>query len=118
MPERKPSVIVQDIINCIRHIQLYTENLSFEDFTNNYMAVEACLYNIQVIGEAVSQLPEEIKEKETHIPWILIKGMRNRLIHEYFGTDLPLVWDTIKKDLPSFKNELERIQSELFEQKR
>ena len=60
------------------------------------MAVEACLYNIQVIGEAVSHLPEEAKEKEKSIPWVLIKGMRNRLIHEYFGTDLPLVWNVIK----------------------
>ena len=55
------------------------------------MAVEACLYNIQIIGEAVSKLPEDIKEKNPQIPWGLIKGMRNRLIHEYFGTDLNLV---------------------------
>jgi len=78
------------------------------------MAVEACLYNIQIIGEAVSHLPEEVREKETQIPWLLIKGMRNRLIHEYFGTDLPVVWDTIKNDLPSFKTELEKIQKELL----
>ncbi len=78
--------------------------------------VEACLYNIQIIGEAVSHLPEEVKESETQIPWILIKSMRNRLIHEYFGTDLPLVWDTIKNDLLSFKTKLERIQSELLKE--
>lgn len=59
-------------------------------------------------------MPETVKENETQIPWLLIKGMRNRLIHEYFGTDLPLVWDTIKNDLPSFKIELERIQTELL----
>jgi uncharacterized protein with HEPN domain len=82
------------------------------------MAVEACLYNIQIIGEAVSHLPEDVKEKETHVPWVLIKGMRNRLIHEYFGTDLPLVWDTIKNDLPSFKAELERIKSEFLKKEK
>jgi uncharacterized protein with HEPN domain len=114
MPERKPSAIIQDILNCIDHIQLFTSDLSFDDFAKNFMAAEACLYNIQVIGEAVSHLPEDIKEKETQIPWVLIKGMRNRLIHEYFGTDLPLVWDTIKNDLPSFKTALKRIQSELL----
>jgi uncharacterized protein with HEPN domain len=79
------------------------------------MAVEACLYNIQVIGEAVSHLPEEVKEKEKSIPWVLIKGMRNRLIHEYFGTDLPLVWNVIKNELPSFESELKRIRSELIQ---
>ncbi len=114
MPERKPSAIIRDILNCIDHIQNYTKNLSFDDFAKNFMAVEACLYNIQIIGEAVSHLPEEITKRETHIPWLLIKGMRNRLIHEYFGTDLPLVWDTIKNDLPSFKAELEKIQSKLL----
>lgn len=115
MPERKPSLLVQDILTCIDHIRLYTSGLTFEDFSKNFMAIEACLYNIQVIGEAVSRLPEEIREKETHIPWILIKGMRNRLIHEYFGTDLSLVWNTVENDLPSFKTELERIQSELLQ---
>jgi hypothetical protein len=114
MPERKTSAIIQDILNCIDHIQTYTARLSFDDFSNNFMAIEACLYNFQVIGEAVSNLPGELKEKETQIPWQLIKGMRNRLIHEYFGTDLPLVWDTIKNDLSSFNKELEKIQAELL----
>ena len=113
MPERKPSALIQDILNCIDHIQLYTTNLSFDDFAKNFMVVEACLYNIQIIGEAVSHLPDDLKEKETQIPWVLIKGMRNRLIHEYFGTDLLLVWDTVKNDLPLFKTELKRIQSKL-----
>ncbi len=114
MPERKPSAIINDILNCIDHIALYTGNLSFDEFSKNFMAVEACLYNIQIIGEAVSHLPEEVKEKEASIPWTLIKGMRNRLIHEYFGTDLLLVWNVIKTELPSFKTELKRIHSELL----
>ncbi len=114
MPERKPSVILKDILRCIEHIQLYTNGLSFDDFSKNFMAVEACLYNIQVIGEAVSHLPSEIKEKETQIPWTLIKGMRNRLIHEYFGTDLSLVWNVINKEFPSFKKVLEIIHLSLL----
>lgn len=114
MPERKPSAIIQDILLCIEHIQTYTTDLSFDDFSKNFMAVEACLYNVQIIGEAVTHLPDELKEKETRVPWQLIKGMRNRLIHHYFGTDLSLVWDTIKNDLPSFKTELEKIQSNLL----
>ncbi len=114
MPERKPSAYIKDILKSINHIRLYTRELSFDEFSKNFMAVEACLYNIQVIGEAVSQLPENLKEEENHIPWVLIKGMRNRLIHEYFGTDLPVVWHVIKNELPSFKNELERIQEVLL----
>lgn len=87
MSERKPSVIVGDILKCIDHVQSHTANLSFTEFLGNFMITEACLYNIQIIGEAVSKLPDDVKEAEKQIPWKLIKGMRNRLIHEYFGTD-------------------------------
>src|ERR1700741_848488 len=114
MSERKSSVIIRDILKCIRHIQVYTENLSFDEFSYDFMIVEACLYKIQIIGEAVSKLPEEVKKDEPQIPWVLIKGMRNRLIHEYFETDLPLVWNTIKNDLPGFTNELKAIQHQLI----
>lgn len=82
------------------------------------MVVEACLYNIQVIGEAVNQLAEDVKVANPQIPWALIKGMRNRLIHEYFGTDLPLVWNTIKSDLPGFRNELRAVQIQLEKENR
>lgn len=82
------------------------------------MVVEAYLYNIRVIGEAVSHLPEEVKQNTPQIPWILIKGMRNRLIHEYFGTDLQLVWNVITNELPLFKKELDQICSSLTEQSR
>lgn len=118
MSERKPSVIIADILKCIEHIQLYTGNLSFEQFSSNFMAVEACLYNIQVVGEAVSQLPEDVKENYTQIPWSSIKGMRNRLIHEYFGTDLQVVWKVIKDELPALENEIKTIHSVLTGQNR
>jgi len=114
MSERKPSVIIEDILTCIQHIESYTTNLSFDQFSAHYMTVEACLYNIQVIGEAAVRLPENIKDDNPQIPWPLIKGMRNRLIHEYFGTDLNLVWNVIKNELPTFKTELEKIQSGLI----
>jgi uncharacterized protein with HEPN domain len=118
MSERKPSVIIQDILKCIEHIQSYTADFSFDEFSFHFMAIEACLYNIQVIGKAISQLPEDIKDNNPQIPWILIKGMRNRLIHEYFGTDLQLVWNVIKNELPVFKNDLEIIRSALINNKR
>lgn len=118
MPERKPSVIINDILNCTDHIQLYTRDLSFDDFSANFMALEACLYNIQVIGEAVSHLPEDVKKNNPQIPWILIKGMRNRLIHEYFGTDIQLVWNVITKELPALKTDLQKIQVGLVRENR
>ena len=114
MSERKPSSYINDILTCIEHIHTYTNALSFDEFASDFMVTEACLYNIQVIGEAVSKIPDDIKNAEAQIPWILIKGMRNRLIHEYFGTDLQLIWNVIKDELPSLKNDLEKIYARLI----
>jgi uncharacterized protein with HEPN domain len=118
MPERKSSALIGDMLKCIRRLQEYTSNISFDQFTFNFMIVEACLYNIQIIGEAVSKLPEDVKEAELQIPWASIKGMRNRLIHDYIGTDLLLVWNVIKNELPTFENDLERIHRSLIKQNR
>ena len=62
MPERKPSALIDDMLKCILHLREYTSNISFDVFSDNFMIVEACLYNIQIIGEAVSKLPEDVKE--------------------------------------------------------
>jgi len=118
MSKRLSSQVVNDILYCIDHIELYTNKLSFEDFTADFMVIEACLYNIQIIGEAVAQLSEEIKDRNQHIPWSLIKGMRNKLIHEYFGTDLPIVWNVISNDLPAFKKDLQRMHKDLLDEGR
>src|ERR1700733_7172050 len=109
MSNRIPSTVIGDILRCIDHVEKYTTNLSFDEFLADFMVIEACLYNIQIIGEAVNQLPDDVKSRNQHIPWPLIKGMRNRLVHEYFGTDLPVVWNVIKNDLPGFKQDLKAI---------
>ena len=118
MSKRVPSIVINDILSCIDHLTTYTANLSFDDFIINFMVIEACLYNIQIIGEAVAQLPDDVKNNNPQIPWPLIKGMRNRLIHEYFGTDLPVVWNVIRNDLPAFKTDLQSIHKSLIEQGR
>ncbi len=118
MSERKSSAYIGDILNCISHINNYTTNISFDEFSSNFMIVEACLYNIQIIGEAVSKLSEDVKKENPHIPWTLIKGMRNRLIHDYIGTDLQLVWNIIINELPIFDKSLQQIYETLVNGKR
>lgn len=70
MSERKPSAYISDMLKCIKHIGNYTSSLSFDEFSSNFMIVEACLYNIQIIGEAVSKLPEDVRADNPQIPWI------------------------------------------------
>lgn len=109
MSRRDPIIVLNEILTCIEHVRTYTVHLSFEDFSSNFMVTEACLYNIHIIGEAVNHLPEELKASNPDIPWSLVKGMRNRLIHEYFGTDLQIVWNVIQEYLPTFKTQLEQV---------
>ena len=118
MSDRKPFAYINDMLKCIKHIVNYTSKLSFDEFSSNFMMVEACLYNIQIIGEAVSKLPEDVRNENPDIPWTLIKGMRNRLIHDYMGTDLELVWNIIIKELPAFENSLQKIYTSLVDGKR
>ena len=118
MSERKPSAYISDILKCIKHIGNYTSLLSFDEFSSNFMMVEACLYNIQVIGEAVSKLPEDVRINNPQIPWMLIKGMRNRLIHDYIGTDLQVVWNIIINEVPSFESRLQKIYTSLVDERK
>ena len=106
------------MLKCMKHISNYTFGLSFDEFSSNFMIAEACLYNIQIIGEAVSKLPEDVKTKNPDIPWMLIKGMRNRLIHDYIGTDFQVVWNIITNELPSFENSLRKIHALLIDDNR
>ena len=64
---------------------------------------------MEIIGEAAKQISDSLKKKYTSIPWKEIMGMRDKLIHHYFGVDLDLVWDTIKKDLPKLEKDLIKI---------
>ncbi len=114
MSKRIPSIVVGDILRCIDHIETYTSKLTFDDFSSNFLIQEACLYNIHIIGEAVNQLTDDVRNANPQVPWGLIKGMRNRLIHAYFGTDLPVVWNVIKNDLPSFRSQLQVISKGLL----
>ncbi len=113
MYNRKPSAYVEDIITCCEHLLTYTNHLSFDEFASDFMVTEACLYNLQVMGEAITRIPDDIKNNEPQIPWTLIKGTRNRLIHEYFGTDLQIVWEVITKEIPLLKPEFEAAYEKL-----
>lgn len=113
MSDRKPAFLVNDILQSIEKIALYTTGHSYESFSVNFMLMEACLYNMQVIGEAVSKLPDSIKISAPEIPWNLMKGMRNRLIHHYFGTDTSIVWNVAAIELPALKLSLQQLHQKL-----
>jgi len=101
-----------DIVNAIKHIDDSVEGIDFESFSKDREKLYATVYCLQVIGEAVKNIPEEIRGKYQEIPWRRIAGMRDRLIHGYFTVDFERVWETIKRDLPLLNETIAKISKE------
>ncbi|MGC9367660.1 MAG: DUF86 domain-containing protein [bacterium] len=106
MSKRETKVVLLDIIESIIRIQNYTEKLSYDDFMKDSMKQDAVIRNFEIIGEAVKILPEDFKNKHSEIDWKKISGMRDRLIHFYFGVNLEIVWQTIIDKLPELKKHI------------
>ncbi|MCO6040332.1 HepT-like ribonuclease domain-containing protein [Thermococcus alcaliphilus] len=106
---RDPYLYIEDILNSIEKIKRYTVGMAFRDFIRDEKTIDAVLRNLEVIGEAAKNIPKEIQQKYPQIPWKEIAGMRDRLIHAYFGVDLEIVWHTITSDLPKLESELSKI---------
>jgi len=102
-------LFLEDILDALEKIENYTKNLSFTEFADNGMAVDAVIRNFEVIGEATKNVPEEIKEKYPEVEWKEAAGFRDVLIHDYFGIDLEAIWDTINKNLLSFKKHILKV---------
>ena len=100
---------VRDILDAIAEIQKFTHGMDFESFKEDDKSIRAVEMNFIIIGEVASQIPEEIEEKYTTIPWSLMRAMRNRIVHVYFKIDEKLMWDTIQNDLPPLIPELKKL---------
>ena len=103
------------ILDSIVEIETYLFNVDFETFLENSMMRFACIKQMEIIGEASNHISEELKALFTDIEWNSIKGMRNVLVHEYFGIDTRLIWEIIKYDLPELKTKVVGVISSLSE---
>jgi len=102
MSERTAEILLQDIIESGEKIFKYTLGFSFEEFRSNDLVIDAVIRNFEVIGEAANRLPDDFKELHPEIDWHRIKGFRNRIVHDYAGVDLNIVWvirDTYLRDM-------------------
>ena len=100
---------MDDILGTVDKIERFTENMNFESFSSDEKTVFAVIRGLEVIGEAVKNIPENVRINNPNIPWSEIAGMRDKLIHAYFGVDISVVWMTIKSDLPELKEAIKRI---------
>lgn len=97
---------IQDILEAIERIQKFTEGMTFAEFDKNRLVLDAVIRNFEIIGEAVNHIPMFIQDQYSQVPWKQIISMRNNLIHEYFGADNNLIWDTIQVHLSGLKSQL------------
>lgn len=106
MSKRDYKLLLQDILDSIIKIEKYIEGLTYEDYCSKDIVIDAVIRNLEVIGEASTHIPSEIKNKSPDIPWAKMKSMRNIMIHEYFGIDQETIWKTITESLLDLKENL------------
>ena len=110
---KQPVFFLTHIISAITEIETYTLNVDKAGFIANPMCYNACIRQIEIIGEAISKLEATFTDQYPEIPWADIKGMRNILIHEYWQTDIEEVFDTIQIDIPQLKKMILSIKEKL-----
>lgn len=97
---RDSRVYLEDVLEAIARIQRYTRGVSRDAFGSDERTVDAVVRNLEVIGEAVKQLPTEVRSRAPAVEWQKIAGLRDILIHQYFGIDIEIVWDVVQTKLP------------------
>jgi len=110
---REYKAYLKDILEAIRKIENYTKDIAFDDFVMDELIQDGVVRNLEVIGEAVKNIPEDIKDKKPEVEWKKIAGLRDILIHDYFGIDEDIVWDAVKNKLPGLKKKIKGILSEI-----
>lgn len=110
---REYNTYLKDILESINRVETYTSNLSFEKFKVDKLIQDAVVRNLEIIGEAANHIPKKISNAVSEVEWKKITGLRNLLIHEYFGIDIDIVWDIVKNKVPDFKKKISKILSEL-----
>jgi len=109
---RNDRTYLAHIQEAIESIEDYLEDTSYEQFTSSKMMIDAVVRELEIIGEASNNLSDESRRQHTDVLWRRMKDMRNFLIHEYFGVNTKVVWDTCKDDLPKLKAFIQKILDE------
>jgi len=106
-------IFLRHILESIKNIESFSQGLSKNEFAKDRLKQSAIIREIEIIGEAVKNLPIEFTVKYPYVEWSKIAGTRDKIIHHYFGVDLDVIWDIIKYDLPDLKIKIKKISEEL-----
>lgn len=106
MSKRDWRLLIEDMVESIDRIQTYTRGIAAEQFSHNQLIIDAVVRNLEIIGEAANHVPAAVRSRYPDIPWQNIIGLRHRVIHEYFGVDLSIVWHIVAYELEDLKVKL------------
>lgn len=112
MSRRTPDLLLEDILDSAQKILEYTSSMTFAEFSEDSRTIDAAIRNFEIIGEASNLLPEEFKDRHPSIDWHRIRGFRNRIVHDYFGIDLQILWKIIADQIPSLMVEIKKIRNQ------
>jgi uncharacterized protein with HEPN domain len=100
---------VRDILGALRAIARYTDGMTFDEFAGDGRTMDAVVRNLVTMGESIRWIPEPILDAYPAVPWRTLRGMRNVVVHEYFGVDPAILWETVRGDLPPLEADLEAV---------
>ncbi len=109
----KDKIIVEKILKYISKVLEYIKDTNYSDFINNSILVEACVFNLSQIGELANKIDKDFEDNYSSIPWRVMYGLRNKIVHDYEGVNLVLIWDIVKEDLPELAAQLEELYKEI-----
>lgn len=111
--KKEPLIFIKHILESIKNIEDFMKGISKDYFLKNKEKQSAVIREIEIIGEAAKNIPTSFRSKNADIPWSDIAGMRDKLMHHYFGVNLDTVWRVIKDDLPELKKNILKIKEDL-----
>jgi len=113
MKNREYGDYVEDILDSMNAIEEFVKGMDFEDFKKDRKTVFAVVRGIEIIGEATKNIPESIRDRYPDIPWKDMAGMRDKVIHEYFGVDLGVVWETATRHIPEIMSLIQKVLKDM-----
>ena len=111
--KKDPLIFIEHIKESIENIELYSKDVSKDKFLKDKKIQDAVVRRLEVIGEAAKRIPKDFRDRYPRIPWRGMSGMRDKVIHEYFGVDAAVVWRTVREDLPPLRESIAQALSAL-----